>query len=105
MLTNDISGFDWDKGNRDKCQKHGVSILEIESLFDGSIAVFPDITHSDKEKRFIAIGKTEKARYVFMVFTLRNSEDGKLIRPISARYMHDKEVKYYEKALTNTENR
>ncbi|MEI7489613.1 MAG: BrnT family toxin [Chryseobacterium sp.] len=104
MLTNDISGFDWDKGNCDKCQKHGVSIQEIESLFESSIAVFPDIAHSAREKRFIAIGKTAKVRYVFMVFTLRDSEHGKLIRPISARYMHDKEVKYYEKTLANTKN-
>lgn len=25
-------GFDWDAGNRDKCQKHGVSIPEIEHV-------------------------------------------------------------------------
>jgi hypothetical protein len=25
-----IRGFDWDHGNRDKCQKHGMSIGEIE---------------------------------------------------------------------------
>ena len=27
-----IDGFDWDDGNIDKCQKHGMSIFEIESL-------------------------------------------------------------------------
>jgi uncharacterized DUF497 family protein len=26
-------GFDWDDGNRSKCEKHGVSIAEIETLF------------------------------------------------------------------------
>ena len=30
----EFDGFDWDDGNRDKCQKHGVSIGEIERLFD-----------------------------------------------------------------------
>ena len=25
-----VSGFDWDDGNRAKCEKHGVSITEIE---------------------------------------------------------------------------
>jgi hypothetical protein len=28
-----IRGFDWDDGNRDKCQKHGMSIGEIEAVF------------------------------------------------------------------------
>ena len=30
----EFDGFDWDDGNRDKCQKHGVSIGEIERLFE-----------------------------------------------------------------------
>jgi hypothetical protein len=28
-----VSGFDWDDGNRTKCEKRGVSIAEIEALF------------------------------------------------------------------------
>jgi hypothetical protein len=28
-----VDGFDWDDGNRSKCQKHGMSIAEIEALF------------------------------------------------------------------------
>ena len=28
----DADGFDWDAGNRDKCQKHGVARAEIEAL-------------------------------------------------------------------------
>jgi hypothetical protein len=32
-MTLQVSGFDWDDGNRAKCQKHGVSIAEIEALF------------------------------------------------------------------------
>jgi uncharacterized DUF497 family protein len=27
------NGFDWDKGNRVKCEKHGLSVLAIEDLF------------------------------------------------------------------------
>jgi len=30
-----VAGFDWDDGNHDKCQRHGVSIVEIETLFRG----------------------------------------------------------------------
>lgn len=55
-----IDGFEWDEGNCEKCQKHGVSIHEIESLFkDGSLAVFFDKKHSRLEERLIAIGKTQ----------------------------------------------
>jgi hypothetical protein len=28
-----VLGFDWDDENREKCQKHGVSVAQIESLF------------------------------------------------------------------------
>jgi uncharacterized DUF497 family protein len=96
----EFDGFDWDDGNIKKCQKHGVSIAEIESLFFGSPLVGPDIGHSDKEQRLRAAGRTAQKRSVFVVFTMR-SRDGKvLIRPVSARYMHSKEVKTYEKEIS-----
>jgi uncharacterized protein len=34
---------------------------------------------------------------VFIVFTIRRKGDELLIRPISARYMHQKEIEAYEK--------
>jgi uncharacterized protein len=37
----DFAVFDWDSGNRKKCQKHGVSIAEIESLFDRPLLSCP----------------------------------------------------------------
>ncbi|HXW22663.1 MAG TPA: BrnT family toxin [Rhodomicrobium sp.] len=92
-----VAGFDWNDANRDKCRKHGVSVAAIESLFQRPIAVFPDPAHSRGETRFKAIGKTEEGRGVFIVFTLRTRAGETLIRPISARYMHAKEMKHYEK--------
>lgn len=93
------NGFDWDHGNRAKCEKHGLSIKAIEGLFSRPVAVFPDVAHSRIERRFRAIGRTVKGRGVFIVFTLRPKGDGNevLIRPISARYMHRKEMEAYEK--------
>ena len=67
-----VAGFDWDRGNRDKCQKHGVSVREVESAFARSIAVIPDPAHSGNEERFMAIGTTAEERPVFVVFTLRD---------------------------------
>jgi hypothetical protein len=52
--------------------------------------------HSQSERRFRATGRTEKGRGVFIVFTLRRKGDEVLIRPISARYMHKKEIEAYE---------
>ncbi|MFT3940898.1 BrnT family toxin [Rhodopseudomonas sp. BR0C11] len=91
-----IAGFDWDLGNRAKCAKHGVTVAEIEGLFRGPVSVFPDPAHSTTEERFKAIGRTEAGRMVFLVFTLRTLRERTLIRPISARYMHRKEIAAYE---------
>ncbi len=95
------NGFDWDKGNRGKCEKHGLSISAIQSLFARSLAILPDAAHSERERRFRAIGRTENGRGVFIVFTLRRKGDEVLIRPISARYMHKKEIEAYEKENPN----
>lgn len=92
-----VAGFDWDEGNRSKCQKHGVSRAAVESLFHRPIAVLPGPLHSKSEERFKAIGKTDKGRGIFVVFTLRTRRGKTLIRPISARYMHRKEMDHYEK--------
>jgi uncharacterized protein len=91
------AGFEWDEGNRSKCQKHGVSVAAVEELFRGPIAVLPDPLHSKAEERFAAIGRTRKGRGVFVVFTFRTRRGKRLIRPISARYMHKKEIEHYEK--------
>jgi uncharacterized DUF497 family protein len=38
----EFAGFDWDRGNQKKCQKHGLSIAEIESVFDRRVVILPD---------------------------------------------------------------
>ena len=88
--------FDWDIGNRQKCQKHGVSIDEIEELFRGPIIVFDDPAHSLSEQRLKGIGKTGEGRNILVVFTFRNEEGQQLIRPVSARFMHQEEIEFYE---------
>jgi uncharacterized DUF497 family protein len=97
-VTGELAGFDWDDGNREKCRKHGVSLDEIEALFSGSIAIRPDLAHSRNETRFLGVGRTELGRHVFIAFTIRRIVGANYIRPISARYMHRKEVEQYEKA-------
>ena len=43
-----------------------------------------------------AIGRTCSGRYVFLAFTLLTVHGRTLIRPISARYMHKKQIDHYE---------
>ncbi len=95
----EFAGFDWDHGNRTKCRKHDMSIEDVESLFHGILHVEPDPAHSGREKRFKAVGKTPAGRNALVVFTLRQQENGMRIRPISARFMHRKEVEHYEKEI------
>jgi hypothetical protein len=61
------------------------------------VVILPDAENSKVERRFRAIGITASGRNAFVVFTQRKGSDGVLIRPISARYMHKKEVDLYEK--------
>ncbi len=91
-----FAGFDWDKGNRAKCQKHGVSIAEVEELFSRPLLILPDAMHSETEARLWGISKTASGRSVFLVFTIRERGGKRFIRPVSARYMHKKEVRNYE---------
>ncbi len=96
MMNLRVSGFDWDEGNRAKCQKHGVSILEIEDLFVHNPRIAPDPKHSVEEDRLIAVGRTNTGRPVFVAFTIRTKNKRRLIRPVTARYMHVKEIAAYE---------
>ena len=91
-----FAGFDWDKGNRAKCQKHGVSVAEVEELFSRPLLILQDTLHSEAEERLWGIGKAASGRSVFLVFTIRERGGKRFIRPISARYMHKKEVRNYE---------
>ena len=67
---------------------------KIEQVLLGEPAVmadpFPD------EPRLRAIGKTRSGSYLFLVFMLREIGGQTRLRPISARYMHQREVDYYE---------
>ena len=97
MDLNQITGFDWDKGNARKNEKHGVSSAEAEQVFfNAPLLLLDDAAHSQKEARLHALGKTDDGRLLHITFTLRQS--GCLIRVISARDMHRKERRFYDQA-------
>ncbi len=53
--------------------------------------IAPDTTHSQKEHRYYALGRTDINRWLFIAFTIRDE----LIRVISARDMNRKETRKY----------
>ena len=91
-----LDGFDWDAGNSAKCEAHGISRTEVESVFAGAPLVGPDPFDPAVERRWRAIGRTSSGRPAFVAFTVRERDGARLIRPISARYMHASEVRKYE---------
>lgn len=98
MAKNDLPRpieFDWNKGNVNKnWKKHQVDFRECEQIFfNKPLKTLYDTKHSQKENRFIAFGKTNKDRKLYVVFNIRN----KKIRVISARNQSRKERRFYEK--------
>jgi len=91
-----VVGFDWDEGNaRKSVHKHGVSQAMAEQVFfNEPLLLLLDAKHSQQEKRYHALGRTDDGRLLHITLTLRVHET--LIRIISARDMHQKERVIYE---------
>jgi uncharacterized DUF497 family protein len=96
-----VAGFDWDDGNWPECGKHGVEKHEIEDVITQARFVVDD--PSPTEKRLRTAGKAQTGRFVFVAFTFRKKAGKTLIRPISARYMHAREIRTYEKEVAQIE--
>ena len=58
-------------------------------FFNQPLIAAEDVRHSDRERRYYVLGRTDAERPLFVVFTLR----GTLIRVISARDMNRNERK------------
>jgi uncharacterized DUF497 family protein len=82
--------FDWDDHNLAKCVAR-VPRPEIERLFGDPATYIAGDPHIG-EMRYRAMGRNSLGRPLFVVFTLRRIGGGLVIRPISARYAHDKEA-------------
>ncbi len=90
-----LEGFDWDKSNIEKnWERHRVTHIECEEVFfNNPLVVEEDEPHSIGECRYYVLGRTDKGRLLFVVFTIRDNK----IRVISARDMNRKERRlYYE---------
>lgn len=90
-------GFQWDAGNSNKnLIKHSVTNSECEQVFfNQPIIIVDDSKHSELEKRWFLLGRTDQDRFLFVVFTIRME----LIRIISARDMNKKEREIYNEEI------
>ena len=86
--------FTWDPGKAAaNLSKHGVSFEDASSVFRNPLAkLLPDPTHSDVERRSLAIGHSAAGRLLLVVFT----ETDDRIRIISARDASARERREYE---------
>src|SRR5689334_886289 len=89
------TGFDWDDANVQKnWESHRVTPEEAEDVFfHEPLVVRSDTRHSQKEKRYYALGQTRNERRLFVAFTIRR----RLIRVISVRDMNGDERVIYAK--------
>lgn len=87
------TGFDWNEANATKnWEHHRVAPEQAEDVFfNEPLVVRGDVRHSRLEKRYYALGQTNRGRNLFVAFTVRR----KLIRVISARDMNRREQEYY----------
>lgn len=90
-----IREFVWDAGNVDKSyKKYKITPNIAEEVFlDSNLYFIEDFKHSQKEKRFSALGKTKKEKILFVSFTVKVNK----IRIISARPASRRERRQYEK--------
>ena len=94
-------GFQWEQGNAEKNWiAHRVTQAECEQvLLEAPLLLVQDVQHSERERRFYGLGRTEADRRLFIVFTIR----GELVRVISARDMSLRERRAYERARDQTD--
>ena len=68
--------------------KQSITPSECEQIFFNiPLIVADDKKYSQKEDRYYALGKTDKDRWIFIVFTIRNNH----MRVISVRNMNKKQ--------------
>ena len=88
--------FEWDENKAARnFVKHGVSFEEAATVFGDPLSdTFDDPDHSVEERRFVIIGVSEKGRMLIVAHT----DEGKVIRLISAREPTRREKEFYEES-------
>jgi uncharacterized DUF497 family protein len=95
--------FEWDvRKAAVNHTKHGVSFTEAATVFGDPEALDgPDLRHSDRESRFLRLGRAATGRVLIVAYTVRRRGNGESIRIISARRASRKEQAAYAASLRN----
>lgn len=90
----DTVQFDWDPNKAASNEtKRGVSFEEAAIVFGDPLSdTFDDPDHSWEERRLLIIGTSEQGRLLLVSHT----DDGEIVRIISARELTRKERRFYE---------
>ena len=90
-LIETVEGFEWDAGNSEKnWKRHQVTQAECEQVFANlPLLVSVPVEVVEAESRYFPLGRTDAARELAVVFTVR----GRKVRVISARPMSRRERK------------
>jgi uncharacterized protein len=88
--------FDWDENKaKDNYRKHQIKFDEAMRAFSDKNAIdLFDELNSDEEIRYQIIALSP-IRLLFVSYTVREDEDGEIIRIISARKADNDEVEIY----------
>jgi uncharacterized DUF497 family protein len=88
--------FAWDeKKAASNLSKHGISFEEAATVFGDPLSdTFPDPDHSLEEHRFVIIGSSESGK----ILVVAHTDDGELVRIISAREVTLGERQSYEES-------
>lgn len=93
-----VMEFDWDDGNRDKNLRHGVHDSEIEGAFQDTHGFVASQLTVGGEARYILFGRAAgSGKYLRVVFAVRMREGSRLIRPISAVEMSERNKRRYRR--------
>jgi uncharacterized protein len=86
--------FSWNpKKAASSLNKHGISFEEAATVFGDPLSdTFPDPYHSLEEDRFVILGSSESGK----ILVVAHTDDGELVRIISAREVTHGERKSYE---------
>ena len=84
-----IRGFVWDDENVAHIARHGVSPDEVEEALVGDPLVL-----RGADDRYLAYGRTENDRWLFMVYVTR---PGSRVRALTARDMTEREKRLYRR--------
>ncbi len=91
--------FEWDTTKESiNIQKHGVNFEEASYVFSDIYALSRyDDEHSDKEDRWVLLGKSLNKTLLLVVHTFRDKNGVEFTRIISARKATKKEKQSYQR--------